>query len=396
MDNKIYSVAEITREIKSLLESSFPRLWIEGELSNFKRHSSGHIYFTLKDENSQISCAMWRFRTGTLNFEPQSGMRVRVEGDVQVYERGGNYQLIVQQMQPAGIGALQQAFEALKRKLHEEGLFEQHHKKPLPKYPEKIAVVTSPTGAAIRDIINVLKRRFPRIDIFLYPVSVQGSVAAEQIAAAIDDINRYADIDVMIIGRGGGSLEDLWAFNEEVVARAIFASAIPIISAVGHEIDFSIADFVADHRAPTPSAAAEIAVPNRSEVLGELNYYHEKYQQTLLNKIRYYREKLQHIQSGYGFRRPEDLVYQYSQRLDELQRAMQLALRNALNIKRNQLDHIRQQLAAMNPASILDRGYSICYKDGEIVKDARQLTPGDSVTVALSKGRFKSDITDIE
>ncbi|MFQ5584210.1 MAG: exodeoxyribonuclease VII large subunit, partial [Calditrichia bacterium] len=231
MDEKIYSVSKLTREIKELLESSFPKIWVEGEISNLKQHSSGHLYFTLKDEGAQISCAMWRFRAGALLFRPQDGMQVIVQGEVQVYEKSGRYQIIVDQMQPSGVGELQMAFEQLKKKLQAEGLFDETHKKPLPAYPEKIGVVTSPTGAAIRDIISVATRRFPGIELLIYPVRVQGSEAGAEIAQAIRDLNEHGQVEVIIAGRGGGSLEDLWAFNEEVVARAIYESRIPIVSA---------------------------------------------------------------------------------------------------------------------------------------------------------------------
>ena len=392
VERQVYTVTHLTRQIKELLENSFPRLWVEGELSNFKRHTSGHLYFTLKDENAQISCAMWRFRAGTLPFAPESGMKVLVEGDVQVYEKGGNYQLIIQQIQPAGIGALQLAFEQLKRKLHAEGLFDASHKKPLPAFPERIGVITSPTGAAIRDIISVLTRRFPGIEILLYPVRVQGDGAAQEIAEAIADFNRYGEADLLIVGRGGGSLEDLWAFNEEIVARAIYASGIPIISAVGHEVDYSIADFVADHRAPTPSAAAEIAVRDRREVSGELNYYQEKLATVFRKQIDNQRTRLQRIQEGYGFRRPLDMIYQSNQRLDELQRSIGASLNYYLQLQRSRLEKLEQQLRAINPEAILQRGFSICYKDGKIVKDIAQLEENDPVRIQLAQGWFAAEV----
>ncbi|MCB9089999.1 MAG: exodeoxyribonuclease VII large subunit [Calditrichae bacterium] len=392
IERQVYTVTHLTRQIKELLENSFPRLWVEGELSNFKRHTSGHLYFTLKDENAQISCAMWRFRAGTLPFAPESGMKVLVEGDVQVYEKGGNYQLIIQQIQPAGIGALQLAFEQLKRKLHAEGLFDASHKKPLPAFPERIGVITSPTGAAIRDIISVLTRRFPGIEILLYPVRVQGDGAAQEIAEAIADFNRYGEADLLIVGRGGGSLEDLWAFNEEIVARAIYASGIPIISAVGHEVDYSIADFVADHRAPTPSAAAEIAVRDRREVSGELNYYQEKLATVFRKQIDNQRTRLQRIQEGYGFRRPLDMIYQSNQRLDELQRSIGASLNYYLQLQRSRLEKLEQQLRAINPEAILQRGFSICYKDGKIVKDIAQLEENDPVRIQLAQGWFAAEV----
>ncbi|RMF56332.1 MAG: exodeoxyribonuclease VII large subunit [Calditrichaeota bacterium] len=395
MDQPILTVSQLTRQIKELLESSFPRLWVEGEISNFKRHTSGHIYFTLKDENAQISCALWKFRAGRLLFQPQNGMQVIVEGDLQVYERGGNYQLIVQQMHPAGVGSLQMAFEQLKKKLLAEGLFDEAHKKPLPLFPERVGVITSPTGAAIRDIISVLKRRFPGIEIILYPVRVQGEGAAEEIAQAIADFNRYGKVDVLIVGRGGGSLEDLWAFNEEVVARAIFKSHIPIISAVGHEVDFSIADFVADRRAPTPSAAAELVVPNKSEIKGQLLYFAEKFV-TLLNKrITNARTALENIRTSYGFRQPQDKVYQYLQQVDDLQRKIQMILTHQLQLKESRLETLKKQIQSMNPDAILERGYSICFKDGVVVKDVAQIHLSDQVQVKLFKGGFSAQVQQI-
>jgi len=269
----VYSVAEITREIKVLLETTIPVIWVEGEISNLKFHSSGHLYFSLKDKDSQIGGVMWRSRNASLFFTPQDGIKVLAMGKVTVYEKRGYYQFDVIKMQPAGIGELQLAFEQLKNRLQEEGLFDEEIKKPLPQYPEKIGIVTSPTGAAIQDLLNILNRRSPGIEISLKPVKVQGEGAAPEIATAIDEFNEYGKVDVLIIGRGGGSLEDLWAFNEEVVARAIFRSNIPVISAVGHEIDFSISDFVADLRAPTHSAAAELAVLDRAELLNRILQY---------------------------------------------------------------------------------------------------------------------------
>lgn len=394
MPQQVYSVSVLTREIKSLLERSFPRLWVEGEISNLTRHSSGHIYFTLKDENAQIRCAMWRFKAGSLIFSPESGMKVLVEGDVQVYEKNGSYQLIVQQMQPAGIGALQKAFEQLKERLQKEGLFDESRKRPLPKFPERIGVITSPTGAAIRDIISVLSRRFPGIEIVVYPVRVQGDGAAAEIAEAIADMNEYGEVDLLIVGRGGGSLEDLWAFNEEIVARAIFASQLPIISAVGHEVDFSISDFVADHRAPTPSAAAELAVRSRSELLGALAYYQEKMESILHKNISQHRLHLNNLQNSYAFRRPTDAIYQYSQRLDDLQRSMQHMMQQALKLKRSQVENLTLRVEGLNPSAILQRGYSITSHQEKIVRDAKSVKTGDEIRIKLAKGWLNANISE--
>lgn len=392
MQEQIYTVSGLTREIKEYLENSFPRLWVEGEISNFKRHSSGHLYFSLKDEKSQIRCAMWRFRAGNLLFRPEDGMKVVVQADLQVYEAGGSYQLIVQQIQPAGIGELKLAFEQLKKRLQKEGLFEESHKQNLPLFPERIGVVTSPTGAAIRDIISVVSRRYPLAEIVINPVRVQGPGSKEEIVQAIREFNDFGDVDVLIVGRGGGSLEDLWSFNEEAVARAIFDSKIPVVSAVGHEIDFSIADFVSDQRAPTPSAAAEMVVPNRTDLLGNLAYYREKFLASVTKKVRDCRLKILSLQRGYAFRKPEDLVFQKLQRLDELWRSLQIGQQHIIKMKKNQLRGFQKQLLALSPQSVLERGYSICYKDSEVIKDSRQLHPLDAVQVKLAKGHFISQV----
>ena len=391
-----YSVTQLTKEIKKVLETSFPRLWVEGEISNLKRHSSGHIYFTLKDAGAQISCAMWKFRAAQLRFAPTDGIKVLVEGDLQVYERGGNYQLIVQQIQPAGMGALQLAFEQLKKRLHAEGLFEEQHKKALPAFPDSIGVITSPTGAAIRDIISVLRRRSPATKIILYPVRVQGEGAAQEIAEAIRDFNTYQKVDVLIVGRGGGSLEDLWAFHEEIDARAIFESTIPIISAVGHEVDFSIADFVADFRAPTPSAAAEIAVRDWKELVGQLNYYQEKLTTLLHRKLDMIRDKILRFSDSYAFRRPLDMVFQYRQQLDEFHRHMSKSIGHQLAMKKQALQHLEQQLATVNPEAVLKRGYSITLFNGKAVKDAALLSPGNEVDIVLAKGKLQSTVNKIQ
>jgi exodeoxyribonuclease VII large subunit len=392
MEKRIYTVSTLTREIKELLETSFPRLWVEGEISNYKRHSSGHFYFTLKDENAQIRCAMWRFKADQLRFQLEDGMKVLVEADIQLYEKSGSYQLIIQQLQPAGIGDLQLAFEQLKKKLQAEGLFDSQYKKELPTYPERIGIVTSATGAAIRDIISVIYRRFPATEIVLYPVKVQGEGAADEIAGAIEDLNSYGKVEVLIVGRGGGSLEDLWAFNEEAVARAIFESRIPVISAVGHEVDFSIADFVADRRAPTPSAAAEMIVPDSQELLGNLAYYREKFHNHLMQLLAGNRDKIEAFRKSYAFRRPEDLLYQKVQRLDEIWRTIQNSVQFSLKRDRQRLENGRLRLQALNPEEVLRRGYSICYKDGEIIKNIKQVDALDMVQIKLHKGQFISQV----
>jgi exodeoxyribonuclease VII large subunit len=396
MDQKIYSVSNLTREVKELLEMSFPKLWVEGEISNLKFHSSGHIYFTLKDENAQVSCAMWRFRTNQLLFQPQDGMQIIAEGELQVYEKGGTYQLIIHQIQPAGVGALQQAFEELKKKLHAEGLFDEEYKKPLPPYPEKIGIITSPTGAAIRDIVSVATRRFPGIQLILYPVKVQGIGAAEEIEQAIKDFTEYGKVDILIVGRGGGNMEDLWAFNEEIVARAIFESKIPIVSAVGHEIDYSISDFVADFRAPTPSAAAELIVKDRQELMGVVNYYQERLNSTLEKLINSHKEKLHGYLNSYAFRRKEDFIFQKMQQVDDLQKILLMGANHTLKLGKQNVERFENYLHALNPKSILNRGYSICYKDSQIVKDVKRLKKNDIVDVTLANGKFSSEVKSVK
>lgn len=396
MDQKIYTVSALTRQVKEILEMSLPRLWIEGEISNLKFHSSGHIYFTLKDENAQINCAMWRSRSHQLLFRPQDGMKILVEGEIQVYEKGGNYQLIIFQMQPAGVGELQLAFEELKKKLHAEGLFDEQHKKPLPAYPERIGIVTSPTGAAIRDIISVSARRFPGVQLILYPVRVQGEGSAKEIAGAIKDMNKYGDLDILIVGRGGGSLEDLWTFNEEVVARAIFESKIPIVSAVGHEVDYSIADFVADQRAPTPSAAAEMVVKDRLELTGAVNYYQERLRNALEKVIKEYRERVNFYRSSYAFRKPEDFIFQEMQRVDDLQKLISMSVNHLIKMRSENAERLKKHLNALNPIAVLNRGYSICYKGDQVVRDVDQIKIEDMVNVRLARGEFSSRVKSLE
>ncbi|OQX60215.1 exodeoxyribonuclease VII large subunit [candidate division KSB1 bacterium 4484_219] len=395
---RVYSITELTRQIKFLLESHFPNIWVKGEISNFKLHSSGHMYFSLKDENAQLPCVMWRGRNNLLFFMPKDGMKVVAQGNVTVYEKRGYYQFEVLELQPAGIGELQLAFEQLKQRLKAEGLFEAEHKKPIPAYPERIGIVTSATGAAIRDLVTVVGRRFPSVQLILNPVRVQGDGAAEDIARAIDEFNEYGQVDVLIVGRGGGSLEDLWPFNEEVVARAIFRSKIPIISAVGHEVDFSISDFVADLRAPTPSAAAELVVRNRDELLSTLQAMVQKMYRLLKEKIRYYRDKVNYLESSYALRRPADVIKEYNQRLDELTRTMETALTHQIERERARITALTKHLENLNPLSIMKRGYSICYReqDGHIIIDAVQLQKEDKIRVQFAKGQIRGTVDEVQ
>ena len=386
IEKNVITITELTRQIKFSLESSFPRVWVEGEISNFKQHTSGHLYFTLKDEGAQLSALMWRSRVANLTFQPEDGMKVIARGSITVYPPRGNYQLDADQIQPIGLGELQLAFERLKQKLDAEGLFDVEHKKSIPEFPECIGLVTSETGAALQDIRSVLSRRHPSVEVILAPVRVQGAGAAEEIADAIKYMNRLGGIDVLIIGRGGGSLEDLWAFNEEIVARAIYVSKIPIISAVGHEIDFSIADFVADLRAPTPSAAAELIVRDRSELLEDIGNLCYTMRGALDNQLSGLCEQTTSLVTSYSFNRPKDLVREFSQRVDELERSLGISFTHAAQIVHQKYNSLRRQLQALNPGGVLKRGYAIVRKEGRVVSRAGLLSYGDEADIQFQDG----------
>ncbi len=390
------SVSDITAEIKELLELHLPAVWVQGELSNFTHHHSGHMYFSLKDSRSQINCVMWRSRTAGLFFTPQDGMRVNVYGSVRVYEKRGTYQIDVTRMVPAGIGDLQLAFEALKNKLSQEGLFDEQFKKDIPKFPEKIGIVTSQTGAAIRDVLHVLNRRFPSAIKVIRPALVQGDGAAQDIAEAIADFNAYGNVDVIIVTRGGGSLEDLWAFNEEIVARAVFASEIPIVSAVGHEVDFTICDFVADLRAPTPSAAAEIVVPDQQELQDALVSLHNRTRRATELTIKENRETLQRIVSSYAFRRPQDVVRQYQQRVDDLLSRITNSSRHILTLKGQLFHQVSHQIKNMHPNEILKRGYAVVRDSGshKVLRKIEQVGLNDSIDVLLHNGSLQASVVE--
>ena len=387
-----YTVTEITRRIKQLLEGGFASIVVQGEISNFKRHTSGHLYFTLKDEGAQIAGVMWRSRAAGLSLMPEDGMKVVVTGRLTVYEVRGNYQIDATSIRPLGIGELQIAFEKLKQKLSEEGLFDEEKKVPLPEFPERIGIVTSPTGAAIRDMLNVLRRRFPGLMVVLNPARVQGAGAAEDIARAIDEFNAYAGVDVLIVGRGGGSLEDLWAFNEEAVARAIARSRIPVVSAVGHEIDFTIADFVADLRAPTPSAAAELVVRDRRALLDIVRNSWYTIEQNILDMLTHSKENIAHILRSHAFNKPLDLLRQYSQRLDEVQKGIETSTAHAIAITAANLRGLERRVAALNPQLALKRGYAIVYKNGRVVGSKHLLQSNDLIDITFQDGPVRSTV----
>ena len=394
MDLKIYTVSELSQGIKALLETSYREIWVEGEISGLKVSSLGHTYFDLKDVTSNISGVLFRgFATG-LKFELENGLLVRVRGNITTYDKQSKYQLMAREVQPAGQGPLQLAFEQLKKKLQAEGLFDQARKRPIPALPQKIAVVTSPTGAAIRDILSILKRRYANLHIIIAPVKVQGTGSKEEIAQAIEDLNdNFPDIDVMLVGRGGGSMEDLWAFNEEIVARAIAGSKIPVISCVGHETDFTIADFVADLRAATPSAAAELVVKSKVELAANI----AQLERRLLQSLRIYYEnlsgKFKRLASSRALVNPLFLLERPVQRLDSAVDGMFDGAADIIRRAGERLNLQSEKLKALSPLFPLKKGYAIVKKaDGKAVKKAADLSAGDRLSLQFAEGRAEADV----
>lgn len=388
MADGIYSVSELTSEIKEHLETQFPDLWLRGEISNFKAATSGHLYFTLKDSGAQIPAVIWR--TTRLSIQLADGMEVLVRGKVEVYAPQGKYQLIGSQVKAVGEGDLQKAFELLVKKLKQEGLFDQTRKKPLPRLPETIGVVTSPTGAVIQDICSVLGRRYPAAQIVLYPVRVQGEEAPEEIVEAIRYFNRTKNpahkVDVMIIGRGGGSLEDLWAFNDERVARAVFASKIPTVSAVGHQTDVTICDFVADVRAATPSMAAELVAPLATDVLNAINITLQEMHRETLNRMEEHRARVREIVGSYAFNKPVSDVHAILQTLDRLSERIDFSVQQKLEYSAALLSNLTRRLDALGYEQTLRRGFSIVFKDGKVVRSASEIAAGDTITIRFADG----------
>lgn len=383
--NKYYSVTEITREIKNRLEDSFAGVWIAGEVSNVHKPSSGHTYLTIKDQCAQLQAVMFRGVGSRLKFELKDGLEVVAYGSISVYEPRGQYQLKIEAVEPKGVGALQLAFQQLKEKLTKEGIFNSEHKKKLPFLPQKVAIVTSPTGAAVRDMVNVINRRFENIQILLCPVKVQGDGAADEIAEAIANVNRLGDVDVMIVGRGGGSIEDLWAFNEETVARSIYHSVVPVISAVGHETDVTIADFVADKRALTPSEAGEMVVPRMDVLLDKLRVVNGRLSRSLQNTVQRARNRLQVAANSYAFRKPLDRVYNLQQRLDDILQRAEAAVKHKHEDVRSRLLHAGEKLEGLSPLGILNRGYSLTTLIGDVtpLSNADRLKKGDKIRTRL-------------
>jgi exodeoxyribonuclease VII large subunit len=438
-ERKIFSISELNQGVRKLLEQNFPLIWVEGEISNLSCPASGHIYFTLKDSQAQVSCAMFKGRNRLLKFKPENGIQVLIRTRVSLYEARGNYQLIAEHMEEAGDGALLRAFEELKIRLAKEGLFDEYLKQTIPELPQCIGVITSATGAAIRDVLSVLARRFPAIPVQLYPVPVQGDAAAPAIVNALQQAAKRDNCDVLLLVRGGGSLEDLWAFNEASVAYAIAACPLPIISGVGHEVDYTIADFVADHRAPTPSAAAELASPNQQTYLGNYNYYQQRMTQLIREKISQHHKQLSWLQLRLKQRHPASYLEQQSQRLDELQqrlftrwqyiyreqqhrlaqlthrlstaspryqidtdthrlnelrRNLKQAMQYFLNKKKQQLSALSRTLHAISPLQTLSRGYAIASdNNGATISHYSQVKVGDQLNIRLSEGCIQSTIT---
>ncbi|REK07904.1 MAG: exodeoxyribonuclease VII large subunit [Planctomycetota bacterium] len=395
----VLSVSQLTSQIKGTLEGRFASLWVAGEISNFSRPRSGHCYLTLKDEQAQIRAVLWRTAASRVRFDLHDGLEVICQGYLDVYAPRGSYQLVIQQIEPRGLGALEQRLRKLRERLAAEGLFEPARKRPLPRFPRRIALVTSPTGAAIRDFLEVLRRRWRGVHVLVVPVRVQGDGAAQEIAAAVEQVNRLCDpVDVLVVGRGGGSLEDLWAFNEEVVVRAIFASRVPVVSAVGHEIDVTLSDLVADVRALTPSEAAERVVPAAEEMRDYLERQRRRLATALGTRLSATRSRLDALAECREFRRPLARVESLVQRIDELQARGGRALRRRLELARAGIESRAVQLESLSPLGVLARGYSLTSRasDGQIVRTADQVREGERLRTRLAQGEVTSRVEQID
>lgn len=443
-EKKYLSVIALTKYIKRKFDADphLQDIQVRGEISNFKQHSSGHMYFTLKDEKARILAVMFSSQSRTMKFMPENGMKVLVKGDISVYEPSGQYQIYIKEMQPDGIGELFLAYEQLRKRLEAEGLFSIEQKKPIPSYPKTVGVITSPTGAAIRDILTTIKRRYPIANILVLPALVQGENAAPSIARAIEKANRLNEIDVLIVGRGGGSIEELWAFNEELVARAIHQSEVPIISAVGHETDFTIADFVADMRAPTPTAAAELAVPHIDELMERILQRKTRMLQSMNGRYRYEKQRLDRVQKSYAFRYPQRLYEQKLEQVDKLTESLirgtsrltdikksnlvtihnrlqrnhpsvalrdaesrfdrshkdiQRAMQQILQKKRTDFKRVISTLQALSPLKIMERGYSLVYsEDKKLIKSIKQVKENEPIQIQLTDGSLLCNVQNIK
>lgn len=415
MNSEALSVTDVNTYLKTIMDndSFLNYVYIKGEISNLKFHTRGHLYFSLKDENSKINAVMFNYKNMNIDFVPEDGMNVLVKGKISVFVNGGSYQITVTNMKQDGIGNLYILFEELKKKLKNEGLFDEEHKKKLPRIPKKIGVITASTGAAVRDIISTINRRFPLAEIILFPSLVQGSGAKENLVKMIETADK-SDVDVIILGRGGGSIEDLWAFNEEIVARAVYNAKKPIVSAVGHEIDFTICDFVADLRAPTPTGAAELVVPSKLEIQKYLSDYNSRLLSVITSKISTYKTTLKKLESSYILNNPKSMYEVEEQKLDSILEKLgslmghtleksKLKLENLtknitpnilykLEKNKSHLETLEQKLELLNPENILKKGYSLTIKDGKIITDASELKDGDTITTKLSIGTINSKV----
>ena len=396
MDDKYLTVSRINRYIKYKLDNdeNLQTVYLKGEISNFKNHTSGHFYFTLKDETSRIPAVMFRSAASKVNFNPQDGMNVLVTGRISCYEANGNYQIYVEEMLEDGIGNLYVEFEKLKKKLGERGYFDEKHKKPIPKFPKRIGVITASTGAAIRDIITTINRRYRLAEIILIPTLVQGEKAGEDIVSSLEKAKEL-DLDVIILGRGGGSIEDLWAFNEEIVADAIYNMDIPIISAVGHEIDFTISDFVSDLRAPTPTAAAELAVPNTIDLINNINQMKTRLGKSVLNKLELSKNKLNALLNSYILKNPKGLYEVKMQKLDNLIDKLNIHTTNIFESKETKYISLIDKMEALNPIKTLKRGYSITKVDNKVV-DFKQLKKDMIITTEFTEGEVISKVMEVK
>lgn len=390
----ILTIGQVTRQIKDAVEGKFPFVYVVGEISNCTRAGSGHIYLTLKDDTAQLRAVMWRNAAIRLRFDVHDGLEVVAGGPIEVYEARGTYQLIIEQLVPQGVGALELAFRQMCAKLEAQGLFAAERKRPLPRFPRRIALVTSPSGAAVRDMLQVITRRWPAVRVVVVPVAVQGQGAAEQIAAALRSVHRIPDVDVVIAGRGGGSLEDLWAFNEEIVARAIFECQIPVVSAVGHEVDVTIADLVADRRALTPSEAGELVVPHRDEIAAELNRLRQRLIHGLRSQADSARVHLDAVASRRIFARPLERLHDAARGLDEIDLRLKRSIRLRLDRSRQHLAAVAGSIGALSPLQVLERGYSVTRRvdNGEILRAAEQVQSGDEIETRLQSGRVVSRV----
>lgn len=397
MKDKYLTVTQINKYIKYKLDNdeNLRIVYLKGEISNFKDHTTGHLYFTLKDENSRILAVMFKNNAVRLNFKPMNGSKVLVVGRISAYEANGNYQIYVEEMLEDGIGNLYLEFEKLKKKLQSEGYFDVSHKKAIPKFPKKIGVITAPTGAAIRDIITTINRRYKLVELYIFPALVQGENAKDDIVQKLMIANNY-DLDVIILGRGGGSIEDLWAFNEEIVAKAIYNSSIPIISAVGHEIDFTISDFVSDLRAPTPTAAAELAVPSTIDLINYIKQLEIRYVRAINNVVNRREEKLNAIKNSYILKNPSSLYEAKYQKLDSLIDKLSFSITNYLTVRNNRFVNCLNKLETLNPINTIKRGYSITKLNEKVVTDINTLKKDDIITTEIKSGVIKSKVINVE